>query len=436
MKVLMIMGRGIEGTGNTRITIELKKYIEDQNNYVKVVAAADKAWGRRASQEVNDFINHKFQKAPYIDDEIYDMCIVMSVPPKAKKSAKIKADPILLDQFNKTQGAILDNFIKTMKILKDKGTKMLYMQVDHKIHSISRNFYALEEYTQAFYELLDRVIVHGLENDFCKKFIDRKIKPLDNIHFDIKDQLAISCDYDEVNSFIKPHEKIKRSAYFIGRSATWKGWTYFRDLHENYLKQNGYVSIIEGIEMSINAKDNLYTKEGKKYIAPRSDNTIMISNKLNENETPEYVITHADEFRNEPVFIYGPFNRIDALNRLAHSKFGMFFSFLGKEYDGPLENTLLETVAVGTIPVIRKELWESAKFNGDMLTNYIPREIGFIVYDEKNPIECVDLMNFIDENDKLYNDYIERAQAFCRKNFDRKVIMKRLFDRCTEGLIN
>lgn len=429
MNVIMFMGRGTEGTGNTRITIELERYIRNAGHNVKTITSVDKAWGRHLSQ-VNDFIPFKFATGAYNDGENYDLCIITSVPPKVKKSAKIKADEILLKKFEDTQGAIYRGFNDTLKQLKENGTKIVYLQVDHKIHSISRNFYALDEYMKDFFSLLDRIVVHKLENDFCKKFIDRKVRPLGCVNFDIQEQLAISCDYDEVAKLIKPHNKIDKLCYFIGRSATWKGWTEFRELHENYLKDNGYITVIEGIELSINAKDNLYLKEGSTYTEPRPDNICRIGNYLEEKDTVEYLVDNPEEFRYRPSFIYGPFTRNEALNRVAKAKFGIFFSFLGEQYGGPLENTFLEIVATGTVPVIKKELWQSADFNEDRFTNYSPKEIGMIIFDSEHPEKCVQLMNKLNADENLYNEYVSKCQAFCRKQFDRSVIMKRLFDKC------
>lgn len=429
MKVIMLMGRGTEGTGNTRITIELERYIRNAGHDVKTITSVDKAWGRHLSQ-VNDFIPFKFATGAYSDGNDYDLCIITSVPPKVKKSAKIKADTNLLKQFEETQNLIYDGFTDTLYNLKNNGTRIVYLQVDHKIHSISRNYYALEEYMRDFFAVLDRIVVHKLENDFCKKFIEKKVKPLGCINFDIVEQLAISCDYDEVAKIITPHEKIDKSCYFIGRSATWKGWTDFRELHENYLKDKGYVGVIEGIELSINAKDNLYLKEGNKYTDPRPDNICRIGKAIDEKESVEYLVDNVDEFRYRSVFVYGPFTRNEALNRVAKAKFGIFFSFLGEQYGGPLENTFLEIVAAGTVPVIKKELWKAADFNDDKFTNYSPRDVGIVVYDAEHPEKCVNLLEKLNSDDTLYNEYLANAQRFCRKQFDRKLIMGRLFDRC------
>ena len=143
--VMLLLGRGIEGTGNTRITIELEEYLKECGYNAYTIASADKSWGREKAQE-NDFIMHKFSKDGVYSKytETPDVCLIMSVPAKRKVSAKIKADPELLKEFEEEQVSIYEGFTKTLEELKNQGTKIIYLQVDHKIHSINRNYYALE----------------------------------------------------------------------------------------------------------------------------------------------------------------------------------------------------------------------------------------------------------------------------------------------------
>ena len=108
----------------------------------------------------------------------------------------------------------------------------------------------------------------------------------------------------------------------------------------------------------------------------------------------------------------------------------MFFTFIGTQYGGPLENTLLEIVSCGTVPVIRKELYDSANYYGDRLDYHRPEDIGTVVYDSENPYECLALMNKLNDDNILYNEYREKAFAYYSSIFHRPIIMKKLFDTC------
>ena len=444
--VLLLMGRGIEGTGNTRITIELEEYLKSAGFNAWTVAASDKDWGRIKSQE-NDIILHKFADGPYMPEEgvpMPDVVLITSVPAKEKLSSKVMEDH-KDDVFS-----LYENFTKTLEDLKYQGAKIVYLQVDHKIHSINRNYYVYEDYTKRFFPIIDRIISHNLKNDFFTKFIAKKISPLniEGIHYDVKEQLLISCDFDAESNLITKRDKIPGLCYFIGRSARWKGWREFRDFHFNYLKDNGFISIIEGIETSINAKQDLYDEVNGKLTHAKDTNIVLLiylkdeknvyddlkelQNSAHRYEIAEKLVDNikadATPYKNKPIFVCGPYNRREALNRVSQSKFGMFFTFIGEDYSGPIENTFLEIVASGTIPVIRKELYETAQFNGDKLSNYNPADIGILVYDEENPKVCLDSMRVLDYSDEMYNKYLNRVVSFCKANFDRSVILKRVAD--------
>lgn len=439
--ILLLMGRGVEGTGNTRITIELEEYLRSQGYNVWTIAASDKDWGRIKSQE-NDIILHSFAKEPYVSNIIPDIVLITSVPAKEKLSSnamKNNKDNV----FN-----LYENFTKTLEDLKMKGTKVVYLQVDHKIHSINRNYYVYEDYAKRFFPLIDRIISHDLNNDFFTKFIVNKINPLniEGIHYDIREQLSISCDFDKEYSLITKREKIPGLCYFIGRSARWKGWREFRDFHYNYLMHNDFISIIEGIETSINAKQDLYDEIDGKLTHSKDSNIVLLiyckddkniyqdlqelQNSSHRYEIAEKLVNNIKEnptlYKNKPIFVCGPYNRREALNRLSQAKFGMFFTFIGEDYSGPLENTFLEIVASGTIPVIRKELYDCAKFNGLRFSNFNPDDIGILIYDQNNPLDCLNKMKLLDKDDIMYNTYLNNITSFCKDNFDRNVILKRL----------
>lgn len=416
MNILLLLGRGCEGTGNTRITIELEEYIKTTGNNVKTISAIDKPWGRRNMQE-NDFVDYKFSKEGPLDATKVlggkcDLCIITSVPAK-----------------NFSEDAI-ENFLITLENLHKDGTRLVYMQVDNKIQSINRNFYGIinKNYIERFYGILDKVIVHHKEADFCTKFIDRKVRPVMDVTFDMDQLQLIATDFLPLHKqfFTDFDKKLDKSCWYIGRSAAWKGWPQFRKFHWDVLKDAGYISVAEGIERSINAKQAIWTydKENNKYGDLREDNI------YNDNGSPQDVLDNPNNYRGKALEIYGPYVRLEALNRMSQAKFGMFFTFTGPQFGGQLEITMLEIVAVGTIPVIRKELYDNANFCGIWLHDYNPEDIGTIIYDESNPKDCLNLMNKLNNDKALYDEYRKRAYKFYKSYFDRSIIMKTLFDMC------
>lgn len=410
MNILIILGRGVEGCGVTRFTIELETFLKKSHN-VKVLAGSDKKWGRDDAQS-NDFEKFKFKTGVWHDDTKYDMCIITSVP------------PIGIDKNSEVADKIYDNFLTTLEEL---NTRIVYMQCDNKISSINRNFYKNEKYMHRFFGLLDRIIVHNLNADFVKKFIDKH--SLRCHKFTIGQQVLISTDFDELSSIVDDNaQKVDKTCWFIGRSAQWKGWREFRDFHTIRLRDAGYTSVIEGIELSINAKQDLSDIDDNNKYTWRSDNLYeesQIGCKV------EDILDNIDIYRNKPVLVYGPYTRVDALKRMHRSKFGMFFTFTGPEFGGQIEITFLEIVGAGTVPVIRKELWDCAYFNDKYLKDFgSPEELGIVVYDQTKKDDCLDLLNKLNDDDRLYNEYLKRCLAFCKSQFDRDYIINRLFEKC------
>lgn len=401
-KVIILMGRGIEGTGNTRFTIELMDNIEAAGNDVKIIANNEKKWGRRESQE-NRIIEYNFKKREIQEIEAdVDYVIITSVPAK--------------NYSDEGKGEFLD-FIKNHR---NNGAKIVYIQVDHKIHSIARNMYRAEEYMYEFFNNIDLVVTHDLRNDFNQKFVVRH-----KIEINVIERLCIGADMEEFKH-VRKHasEKIDKSIYFIGRSAGWKGWMVLRDLHFKHLKDQGYSTVIEGIELSIGVLAELYTQTKPERI-PREDIVL----KFNQNDQLD-VLKSGEK---SSAYIYGPYVRNEALERLSQSKFGFFGTFMGEQFGGPLENTMLEIVNAGTMIIIRKELYDCASFNGKYMNEFTPMEMGIIVYDEADPEKLIKELDYYNSNDEAYAEAAERSLKFFKENFDTKILISNIWSGIKEN---
>lgn len=393
MNFLILMGRGTEGCGQTRTAIEIHNFLESEGHNVTTISNTEKKWGREKAQE-NEMLVHNFKSREYTTDEKFDHIIIASVPAK-----------------NYSQEG-KENFTKTLENLDGKIT---YVNVDHKIHSLTRNYYAELEYMDRFFKPISNIVTHDLNNDLCVKFLP---KLNEDIKYNLSEMMFISCDFDSLEDYRLPvEEKIDKLNYFIGRAAFWKGPVVLRDFHYNNLKSEGYTTILEGVERSIGFVSSLY-KQTKPTRVARDDVEVMYS------EKPEDHLLD----KNKSAMFFGPYIRKEALKRLAKAKFGMFFTFIGENYGGPVENTLMEIVGVGTVPVIRKELFDTGKFVGARFTDFKPEEIGFIIYDQENPEECVTLMNKINGDNKLYEEYREKSLKFLRTYFDRKRVLNVFLD--------
>ena len=333
MKYILLMGRGIEGTGNTKYAVEFQEFLEKQGHDVMTLANADKKWGREKSH-VNKI---KLISYSNYEDEILKECknadcvFVLSVP------------AINYDWMSQ------DAFYNIVAELSTAGVKLVYVQVDHKMQSIKRNFYADFMYMD-FIEKFDVIFTHSKNCDFIR-FCDEnglKIKKL-YCSSDLDVGEIFGLNFEKYKS-LWTNDKEYKTIRFMGRSAGWKGPWLVRDLHTKYFKEQGYITILEGIEGSIGTVVELY-KETKPERIPRDDVVIKLKtsdkNDLNEGKIKfDY---------NMPTYILPPYDNTLGMKRLSKSMFGIELLLLDdKILSDVYEYAMLEIVAVGIIPIFRK----------------------------------------------------------------------------------
>lgn len=390
MNTLIILGRGVEGAGNTRLAIEIEEYLRSEGNEVTHIANSEKIWPRGKMHE-HKIQMHDFSKAVYEDDTSYDNIIVMSVP--AKKFSEIGKE----------------NFTKTLERYKELPVS--YIQVDHKLASINRNYYGEEPWTTRFFSCIDKVMTNCIDNDFLKKFVARKVSD-EATNFETIGMVMISADFESIPKEVTPL-KLDRTIHFIGRSPKWKGWGDLALFHHNYLKDAGYSTQIEGIEMSIGVLGMIFDQ-----IKP----TKIVK--------PEMVLMHRenpDDFLDTPGLeaqIYGPYVRNDAIQRISRSKFAAFTTFVGEQFGGMIEAAFLEMAATATPIIIKKELYEHGRLNnGEWLRDFNPEDMGVIILDMESQEKTLEKLEELESDSELYDKYRENVYKFWKSRFDRSVML-------------
>lgn len=408
MKYVLLMGRGIEGTGNTKYAVEFQEYLENMGHNVQTIANSDKKWGREKSH-ANKIILTSFADN---ESEITEQCkaadgvFVLSVPAKN------------YDWFSQ------DSFYNIICDVSKHGTKLVYIQVDHKRASITRNFYSDISYIDML-EKFDVIFTHSRNCDFIdfcnenglniKKMVCAK-------DLDIGEIFGINFDkYLSLWEYEKDYKTIR----FMGRSAVWKGPWLVRDLHEKFFKQRGYITILEGIEGSIGTVTELY-KETKPQRIPRNDVVIRLSSndkkQLNANKMTFDV--------NSSTYILPPYDNTYGMKRLAKSAFGIELLLLDdKILSDVYEYAMLEYVAVGTIPVFRKRWGEKFIVKGKPI---IEHDCGIVFMDENNVDDALNLMDELSNNKGLYEDYRCKAFNFFKTHFDSRVIFEKIMEKTNE----
>lgn len=414
-KYLVVLGRGLEGCGVTKIAIEFTNYVNTLGNgfEAKILANNDKKWGRENCHS-HSAVQYSFaNNLSAIKAEImkYDVIFAMSVPAK------------------KFEDASKDNFCNAIEYAHRVGKKVVLAQWDHKIQSISRNMYADEKYWKLF-ENVDLMLNHSYTNDFALKFIKKngiQLKKLICRGDGINNLFGI--DFEALKPFWKTFEqKDAKTIKFIGRSAGWKGPWKFRDLHDAYFRKNGYISTIEGIELSIGVLPELY-KETKPSRIPRDDVKLA----LTKNDAIAIANGTYLYERNMPTYILPPYNHDEAMERLSKCQFAIELIMMDDNLSKDIvENAMMEMVAVGCIPIFRKRWGEVFTIDGKPLAEYGIEKTGTVFLDEEHPEEAIQLMEKLVSSKEEYEKCRNAAYNFYKGCFDNSVIYSKVLSIINE----
>lgn len=413
-KYLVVLARGIEGSGCTKLAIEMCKFFESKDIDVKLVAGSDKKWGREKAH-IYDITKISFKSELNKLFELAKDCtdvVVLSVPAKNYEKE------------------VKDNFVSFLEMMHSNGKHVIYFQCDHKIHSINRNMYAekdkaTDEMTyQSFFNSFDVVVTHSLEGDFMN-FCNKHNMPLKNvITSDGNGVNGINgMDFASMKKFWKPfEEKTYRTIKYIGRSAAWKGPYLFRDMHEQHFKKNGYISSCEGIELSLGSLQFLF-----KSLQPRilRDDTVLAHSKDDVKALNDGTFNFE---RNHVIYMFPPYDHDPAMERLSKCQFGIELLILAdKMAKDVMELAMFEIVSVGCIPVFRKKWCEMFKIDGKSIYEYGFEKTGTVMLDEEHPEDAIELMNKLSDDKEMYDKYRNIAFNFYAFTFSSDVIFTNLF---------
>lgn len=385
MKVAIIMGRGIEGCGVTKFTVEQTKWLKKNNYEFTVFSSKDKSWTRKNAHDVSNVVQLKFAKPEETNKMIAgcndaDVVIINSLPSQSHSIECITQFKRALDEIKKP---------------------IVLVQHDHSALSIKRNA-ALDESIQKAKVLFG----HSRKNDFAKHvstvteggglagFFDE-----DNSKTILNFQPGMDFDSVREKYWLDIDQTRPMEHKWIGRTTSWKGYVQMFKFHNEYLRPAGYITTFEGIEKS------------PAYLGFRelSEFHGMIDKDIN---------TVALE-KDQPAYVFGPYVNEQMLYRMASVGFGYQLSLLDERFiERSIEYTHCELAAVGVVPVFRKSYGERCthrKF-GDKLINC--KDTGTIWLDDNDMQPAIELVNKLAKDKILRDEYREMAFEFYKQHQD------------------
>lgn len=395
------MGRGIEGCGVTKFTVEQTKWMAKNGYDFVVYSSRDKSWTRKNAHDVSNVVQLKLAKAEETNKMIEgcnnaDVVIINSLPSLGHSDAAI-------EQFKRA--------------LTEITKPIVLVQHDHSSLSIKRNA-AIEEAVKRANILFG----HSPTNDFAKYvsevtgggglagfFGDDNSKTILNF------QPGMDFDYVRAKYWLDIYQTKPLYHKWIGRTTSWKGYVQMFKFHNEFLRPGGYITTFEGIEKS------------PAYLGFRelSEFHGMIDKDINTVNLE----------KDQPAYVFGPYINDQMLYRMSATGFGYQLSILDERFiERSIEYTHCELAAVGVVPVFRKSYGERCthrKF-GDKLINC--KDTGTIWLDDNDMQPAFDLVNKLSKDCIMRNEYREMAFEFYKQHQDSQYTFAEMMKQIKDNL--
>jgi len=405
--VVILMGRGIEGCGVTKYTIELAKYLGKKGYIYKILASGDKNWSRKKSHPVDNIELVKFADDSKLEGIVAtcnsaDVVLINSLPVKNIGNSRGYPEEAI-ENFKKIIGSITKPIIP--------------IQHDHNNLSIIRNG-ALEE-------VLDKcraVFSHAEDNDFVKfvKNYTNDGNPLMSFFGESRSipihTFQPGMYFDEVRKkYWKPVNQIdKRINRWIGRCVTWKGYDPIIKFHKQYLRQAGYCTVLEGIEKSPAFLD---FKDKYEFI---------------NNTAVDIKDVDLKQHYGEDVMVFNIFNNEELLERMSTTGFGYQLTHLDPSYvKHSIEYTHCEVPSTGTISVFNEKFGKLCihRKTGNPI---IEDDSGTLWLSYDNMPETLEKINKLSNDDVLYDETREKIYEYYKSHQDADAVFDELMNKIGE----
>jgi hypothetical protein len=243
--------------------------------------------------------------------------------------------------------------------------------------------------------------------------------------------MGLGFDYDGHRAkYWRPIEEQQHDMVrWIGRTAMWKGPSLMIDFHQDALMEQGFITVLEGLEASIQYPLVLYrdNKEDNPVDRRKVENHFRPEKQFNEVKfTPDL---YGKEEANKGAYLYPQYINSEAMDRLSRSAFGSDLYFLKAEhYGNNIENCHAECIASGTVPLFHKHFCDNVihPVQGKPISQC--QNSGTLGVDYTNFNECRDLMVKLKNDPAMRDDWREMSFEFWKQHSDAEPVVNEIVD--------
>lgn len=419
-KVAIIMGRGIEGCGVTKYTVEQVKWLKSHGYQTKVYAAKDKAYVRNTAHDLGEVDRFKFADEAEMNRFVAE----------CNNSDYIFINSLPSLDTGRGVGSGSEAVKNWTKALKAFTKPVILIQHDHTIYSIKRNA-SLNEAIDA----ADLIFAHARTNDFSDYVRDHdsgsslmsffgeeetSSKKILNFQPGLDFELNRKKYWKDISVQDPWHHK------WIGRCTSWKGFDLMFEWHNNYLMPNKFLTTFEGIEKS---PAFLAFKE-------ISDFHYEIMTNFNSQAIHSNSQNWAGRY-GDKASVYGPYINDHLLERMSKVGFGYQLSILKPKFiEKSIEFTHCEIASVGTVPVFRKEYGETCvhRVTGDPLAKSKDNFTVWLSKEKADMEEAINTVKRLADDPVLRDEWREGAYAFYKAHQDSEYVFEDLMKQVKDNL--
>lgn len=375
MKITILLGRGIEGCGVTKHTIELMKWLKKNNHSVETFANKVKKYTR------SDSHIHAINEIKFSKEEAFNQIT----------ASCNDSDYVIINSFPaiKYEQKEIDAF---QRIIDSIETKIIVIQHDHNIISIKRNACMLETIAKSY-----KIYTHSVSNAFVEY-----VRELGFNHTIKKFQPGFNFD-DIRKIYWKPIQQQDTKIHrWIGRASPWKGIYAFFNLHDNYLRRDGNISIMEGIENSLYYKD------------------LCLNDKWNFEDytrTDRYQYVDIPFESNKKIYLCGYYKNAEMLERMSNTGFGYQLTTMKPKFiEHSIEYTHCEIVACGALPVFRKSFGDLCVHRKQSLPLTQCKNTGTVWLEDNDMSKAVAIIKQLSVDHVMRDEWRNMAYEFYKEH--------------------
>jgi hypothetical protein len=267
---------------------------------------------------------------------------------------------------------------------------------------------------------VDVLMCHSVENDFARWTRKNNIKtPLTD--------MGVGFNFNK--DYWKPIEdQDARYVRWVGRTAMWKGPDVMIDLHNECFRKAGFITVLEGLEASIQYPLVLY--KNSKELKDRRDviNYFRPEKGLDENETRHPV--YGSEQENMGAYLYSSYTHSEMMERMSLNGFGSDLMYFKKNlYGNNLEYCHTDSFAAGVIPIFHKHLCDNVIHRKYDCPISQCKNSGTIGIDHTNGVEMTELMLLLKHENNMRDEWRNMMFEFWKDHCSADIVYNDIIDK-------